>query len=826
MLVKYCYLVLTAGADTGIVTDSDRPLSLTDIDIVIDLNLPDIDWTTETVEGHQYSNAINTAFLSAFQELGLSQIVDFPTRLHNTLDLFLTNRPSMISKCTAIPGVSDHEMILTISDIQAKRIKPVSRKILLWNKANIDNIRNDLSTFSSNYLTEVTINTPVEEQWKIISRHLTHILDDLVPSKMSTTRFNQPWITRQIKRLAKKKSRSYNKAKQSNDPRHWQRYKSLKKQMQFDCRRAHQKHINDMICGDMANNPNKFWSYIKSKRCDNTGVASLFSDGQLHSDNISKTRLLNDQFSSVFTRTNTSGLPNLGPSPHPDIRRFDVTEEGVLKLLKNINHHKAPGPDNIPGRLLKEGAIELSPIFTLLFNSTLHQGKIPSPWKQAHVAPVHKKNSRHDPANYRPISLTSVTCKIIEHIIYSQVINHLDSNGILTDKQFGFRKRHSCETQLLLTVQDLAQGLRDQQQIDAVILDFSKAFDKVSHRHLLLKLEHYGIRGPTLSWIGDFLANRTQRVMIEGTQSETAPVTSGVPQGSVLGPLLFLCYINDLPTCVSSDIRLFADDCLLYRTIHSQQDAVILQEDLNMLQQWEAKWLMSFNPGKCEVLRVTNKRKHIIHTHYKIHGMILDTVDKTKYLGVTIQSKLNWKPHIHNITKKANSVRAFLQRNLSNCPRPVKEQAYKTYVRPILEYASTVWDPHTKELTSQLEMVQRRAARFVTADYRRRHSVTLMLNQLQWQTLLQRRTHSKVTMLYRIHHQLVAIPATPPYIIYSSTSNRGHHLQLQQHHCRINSYQHSFFPSVVNLWNQLPSDTVGAASLNLFQNRLASLTLR
>ena len=271
-----------------------------------------------------------------------------------------------------------------------------------------------------------------------------------------------------------------NITQQSNDPRDWQRYKSLKKQMQFDCRRAHQKHINDMICGDMDNNPIKSWSYIKSKRCDNTGVASLLSDGKLHSDNISKTRLLNDQFSSVFTRANTSGLTNLVPSPY--IRRFDVTEEGVLKLLNNINHHKAPGPDNIPCRLLKEGAIELSPMFTLLFNSTLHQGKIPSPWKQAHVAPVHKKNSRHDPANYIPISLTSVTCKIIEHIIYSQVINHLDSNGILTDKQFGFRKRHSCETQLLITVQDLTKGLRDKQQIDAVILDLSKVFDQVSHR--------------------------------------------------------------------------------------------------------------------------------------------------------------------------------------------------------------------------------------------------------------------------------------------------------------------------------------------------------
>ena len=187
----------------------------------------------------------------------------------------------MISKCTPLPGVSDHEMILTVSDIQAKRLKPVSRKIFLWNKADIDNIRHDISTFSSDYLTEVTINTPIEEQWKIIYRHITHILDNLVPSQMSTTRFNQPWITRQIKRLAKKKSRSFKKAKQSNDPRDWQRYKSLKKHMQFDCRRANQKHINDMICGDMANNPNKFGSYIKSKRCDNTGVASLFSDGKL-----------------------------------------------------------------------------------------------------------------------------------------------------------------------------------------------------------------------------------------------------------------------------------------------------------------------------------------------------------------------------------------------------------------------------------------------------------------------------------------------------------------------------------------------------------------
>ena len=266
----------------------------------------------------------------------------------------------------------------------------------------------------------------------------------------------------------------------------------------------------------------------------------------------------------------------------------------------------------------------------------------------------------------------------------------------------------------------------------------------------------------------------------QGTTSEEAAVTSSVPQGTVLGPLFFLAYINDLPACVSSEVRLFADDYLLHKTIKSQRDADILQDDLNILQQWEAKWLMSFNPDKCQVLRVTNKRKNIIQSQYTIHG----TVDKTKYLGVTIHRKLNWKPHISNISKKANNIRAFLHRNLTRCPAPIKEQAYKTYVRPNLEYASTVWDPHTKELVDQLEMV---------------------------------------TMLYRIHRQLVAIP---PYIIYSNNPTRGYPLQLQQHHCCVNTYQHSFFPSVVNLWNKLPPNTVGAESLDQFQNLLAPLILR
>ena len=334
----------------------------------------------------------------------------------------------------------------------------------------------------------------------------------------------------------------------------------------------------------------------------------------------------------------------------------------------------------------------------------------------------------------------------MEHILHSQIITHLDNQEILTDKQFGFRKKHSCESQLLLTINDLAEGLRDKDQIDAILLDFSKAFDRVPHERLLLKLHHVGVRGKLLAWIRDFLSERTQQVVLEGKRSCTSDVTSGVPQGTVLGPLLFLVFINDLPDAVTSSIRLFADDALLYRRIKSNEDVYALQDDLNHLQAWEKDWQMAFNPDKCEVLRVTNKKK-IIEAQYTIHGSALCTVDEAKYLGVTIQRNLNWKPHVNNICKKANSTRGFLQRNLRKCPARIKELAYNTYVRPTLEFSSTVWDPHTKDLVNQLEMVQRRAARFVKSDYDQRHSVTEMLRELDWKMLQERRAHSKVIMV-------------------------------------------------------------------------------
>lgn len=789
-----------------------------------DFNLPDINWSMGAFESHQYTNAINNHFLSTFSDAGLTQIVDFPTRGKKTLDLFFTNRPSLTSRCVPTPGVGDHDMVLTLSETRARRQKPVRHKIFLWKKADMSRIRSEISAFGTLFTEENSISTDVDTLWMQLKSELHRVLDTLVPSKFTSTRFSQPWINSNIKALSRRKNRAYKKAHRSKKTKDWSRYKNIKKSMQRECRSTYHTYISDMLSNE-GGKPKRFWSYIKNTRCDSTGVAPLLKDGTLQCEASAKANLLNEQFASVFTDETLSNLPDLGDSHHPIVPEFSVDKEGVRKLLAKIKPHTASGPDNLPAYLLKEVADELAPILCLLFNATLHQGKIPQDWKSAYITPILKKGDKHKPENYRPISLTSIICKTAEHIIHSQIMRHLDTHSLLTECQFGFRRRRSCESQLLITVQDLAAGLRDKQQIDAILLDFSKAFDRVPHERLLLKLQHYGIRGQLLSWVRDFLKGRTQQVALEGVKSITKSVSSGVPQGTVLGPLLFLVFINDLPDCVSSSIRLYADDALLYRSIKTQDDTEALHQDLTNIQEWERKWLMPFNTEKCEVLRISSKRKNIIASiPYSIHGTALRTVDEAKYLGVTIHRTLKWKSHVNNICKRSNSTLGFLRRNLRKCPPRIKEQAYKTYVRPTLEYSSTVWDPHTIELTTQIEMVQRRAARFVTSDYGQQSSVTTMLQKLKWQTLSERRAHSKVIMLYRIMNGLVAIPAAQPYLYPSSGRTRGHHLQLRQHNCRISVYQHSYFPSVVCLWNVLPSTAVSAPSIEVFKSRLSSVT--
>jgi hypothetical protein len=514
-----------------------------------------------------------------------------------------------------------------------------------------------------------------------------------------------------------------------------------------------------------------------------------------------KAAALSAQFSSVFTREDLdpSSMPKIIHPPHESMPDITVSTEGVEKLLRNIDPTKAVGPDDVSNYALKIASHELAPILSFIFQQSIDTGDLPDDWRKANISPIYKKGAKTDPANYRPISLTSVCCKLLEHIIDSQLMRHLDKLNILSDAQHAFRKSRSTESQLILTVHDLAKNLDDCSTTDLAILDFSKAFDVVPHQRLLVKLDHYGVRGTTKRWIENFLTKRQQRVTINGSPSSWTKVHSGVPQGTVLGPHLFLLFINNISEAVSSKIRLFADDCLVYRAIDGPNDINHLQTDLDNLVKWTE----------------TNQDAH----DYTMTGTTLKTTKTCQYLGVHIQDNLKWNAQSQHATSKASRVLGFLQRNFHQASTNVKVKLYNTLVRPHLEYGVAAWDPHSAKNVNMLEKVQRRAARFTTKNYSHEASVTDMLNSLNWTSLQDRRRAHRLTCLYKIHHDQLDISKT--YIApKTDRERRGHDQQFKLYNTRLAPFTNSFFPRTITDWNKLPQSTINLPSKTSFKQSI------
>jgi hypothetical protein len=327
----------------------------------------------------------------------------------------------------------------------------------------------------------------------------------------------------------------------------------------------------------------RFWSHVKAVKKDRVGTAPLKDNGLLVSDPKCKASILNRQYQSVFSQENSSELPAPTERPSPPMSEISISREGILKLLLNLKENKASGPDLLPPRILKSAAHPISYCLELIFKASLSTGFVPHDWRQANITPVFKKGERFKPSNYRPVSLTCICSKLLEHIVVSNMMSHFDNHNILADCQHGFRSKRSCETQLIGLTQELHEHLDNREQVDMIVLDFSKAFDKVPHKRLMSKLSNYGVTGSTFRWIESFLVDRSQRVVVDGEASEWIHVESGVPQGTVLGPVLFLAFIIDLPGTVDSRVRLFADDCVMYSPITTQGDCGRLQEDLSKL---------------------------------------------------------------------------------------------------------------------------------------------------------------------------------------------------------------------------------------------------
>ena len=556
--------------------------------------------------------------------------------------------------------------------------------------------------------------------------------------------------------------------------------------------------------------------YIRCCRSENAGIPSIRTATKLCATAKEKAESLNDFCQTMFTRENLHQVPQKGPSPHPSIGHLHIHRTGVAKQLLQLNPAKASGPDQIPPKLLKIIAHEIAPALSCIFQQSYNCGTVPPQWKQALVTPVYKSGDRSDPSNYRPISLTCICCKVMEHIILSHVSKHLASNNILTDAQHGFRQGLSTSTQLSSIVHDWSSVLQKRSQFDVVFLDFQKAFDRVPHHRLCMKLQYYGISGDSLNWIMSFLTERKQAVVIDGTQSSWRAVTSGVPQGSVIGPTLFLLFINDIQDNIQSSIRLFADDCVVYREIVNEDDHLKLLQDVQLLSIWSQTWLMNFNVQKCGIHSITRKRTPRIY-QYKLLNDEIPRVNEYKYLGVTITADLRWNKHCQTIRHKASRTLGLIRRTLSPCSTEVKARAYTALVRPQLEYGSEAWNPYTASNINSLEQVQKSAARFAQGDYRQTTSSSALVSALGWDSLHSRRLLAQCVLFYKIHHHLVNMPFPPEITQASYIGRQDHELKYTVPRATIDPYKYSFYPRAIRTWNHLPRAVVITADPTLFR---------
>ena len=512
--------------------------------------------------------------------------------------------------------------------------------------------------------------------------------------------------------------------------------------------------------------PRNFWGKINGQRASDHGIPVLRSeDGAMVEDPHLKAEALSRAFFKAFLKE--PEICGLGVSAHrliPASRDIVFSSTGISSQLCKINPYKAQGVDGISSHILKRFGKVFAPAIAMLFQSFFDSGYVPLDWRRAIVHPIPKKKpAPSNPTDYRPISLTCQLCKVFEHVLVSHMHAHFAEYGVLSNAQHGFRSKRSCDTAVISVLHSWAHPLDMGFPVDAVFLDIQKAFDRVPHNRLSLKLKLVGVRGKLLRWIEGFLRNRFFSVRVDGNFSCERVVLSGVPQGSVLGPLLFLVYINDISSMVKSSISIYADDILVYRPLLNYSDCVALQLDLNALAQWSDRWVLSFNVAKCASLRVHLPQApvRIRPFTYSLHGNPIQTVASFRYLGITISHDLKWQLHITSVVAKANRTLGFLRRNFSAAPRSIKRQLYTTLVRSILESASAAWDPYYLRDIRALELVQNRAARFITGVYQYDASATALKRSCKLELLRARRCIARFNLLHKFSLGVAEIPGLP-----------------------------------------------------------------
>ena len=691
--------------------------------------------------------------------------IDEPTRItphsRSIPDQFITNIPCYVSRVQFDPPVStnDHCTIGIELLFKMENAKPYQRLMWDFKNADFDKFRTLLSDDDLSLLIEAN---DVDEACGKITEKLLTIAKACIPNKVVIVRpSDKPWFSNELRTLLRKKDRAHKKAKRTNSPAHWflfreqrniycreiKRYKMLFKARKYDSLITNE-HVSEK----------KWWHILKD-------ILGQTSESQLPPLHLNNQIIVNDRQKAVAFNNFFAEASDLDDSNHPlpdedfevqnQLNNIVISEVDVMDQLNTLNINKAYGPDEIPPRLLKEAKNIISKPLSNLFNKSLQMHTFPKLWKRANVLPIFKKGDKNTLSNYRPISLLSSMSKIFEKIIFKYLYNHFKDNFLISIWQSGFQPSLSTVTQLIELYHQFCKAVSEGKEIRVVFLDISKAFDRVWHRGLLFKLKKFGVGGGLLDWFADYLKNRCQRVIINGQKSDWQQIKAGVPQGSNLGPLLFLVYINDIVHVIRyCQIRLFADDTCLYITMDDRDEAALMiNSDLERVRSWADQWLITFSPPKTKTLLISNKSTPDIHPNLTLQGHVISSVQDHKHLGMVLSHNLRWSPHINEVvsrcTKKVNMLKQFK----FDLDRKSLETIYFSFIRPSMEYGDVLFAGTYESDLCKLDRLQVDAMRIVTGATEK-SNIVLLYEDLGWPYLDSRRQQHCLSLMYKIVHGL------------------------------------------------------------------------
>ena len=551
-------------------------------------------------------------------------------------------------------GNSDHNQIHFDINIksESKNKKTYKRN---FHKGNYKDMRKYLAKLDWN---NMLMNKTAIECWNILKYEIESIIDKFVPFQKQGKRCRKKHLPKgAIRKIMLKQTmwRVYRRTRKDED---YAKYKEALKAATTEIRQSKRSYEQKLAC-NIKNDSKSFYAYVRSKQNVQDKVGPLEdSAGNIISQGFLMAEVLNGYFSSVFTKEDISSLPvadaKFQGAKSDYLGPLVVTPELVAKKIKAMKDNKSPGVDGIPPKLLMETVEQISIPLARVFNLSLKEGVVPFEWKEANIIPLFKKGSRNKSENYRPVSLTSVICKLLERLIKDHMVEFLVKHKLLNSSQHGFLKARSCLTNMLCFLEEITKWIDVGSPVDIIYLDFQKAFDKVPHQRLLLKLKAHGIGDSITDWVEQWLTARRQRVVVDGEVSNWKSVLSGVPQGSVLGPILFLIYINDLDDSITSNALKFADDTKLFRKVNTDGDKQHLQNDLDRLVKWSEKWQMLFNFGKCKCLHTGHRN---LNVNYKMGDTVLGTTVKEKDLGVTISADMKVSEQCGIAASKGNQIK-------------------------------------------------------------------------------------------------------------------------------------------------------------------------